>query len=372
MRWPFFHSLRLRMLLLVLLALLPARGLGIYTAWEMRRSARAEALLDAKRIAQIASSSGERLVEGTHQLLAALGRLPEVRTQNAAACSGLFADLLTPYPFYVNLGAAKPTGDIFCSALPFDGVVNVADRTYFREAVAKHEFATGEYQIGRITGKAVIGFGYPVIDDAGRVTAVVFALLDLSWLNRLAAEADLPQGSTLTVLDGDGRVLARHPEPEKWVGKLFQDAAFIQAGVIREQDEGTVEAAGLDGVPRLYAFTALRSGERGKVAHVYVGIPQESAFARVNQIDAWNLAGFGIVLVLASLTMGFGAKWLIFPPLHALVKTTEALAAGDLKARTGLPHGRSELGELACAIDELAEHLEARQSEAKSMREAPN
>jgi hypothetical protein len=33
MTWPSVSSLRVRLLLLVLLALIPARGLGIYTAW---------------------------------------------------------------------------------------------------------------------------------------------------------------------------------------------------------------------------------------------------------------------------------------------------------------------------------------------------
>src|SRR5512135_1199533 len=102
MRWRFVSSLRARLLLLVLVALIPARGLGIYTAWEMRQDARTEALRDAMRLARVASSVGERLVEGTHQVLLTLARLPEVRRQDAPACSALFADLLKSYPHYSN------------------------------------------------------------------------------------------------------------------------------------------------------------------------------------------------------------------------------------------------------------------------------
>jgi hypothetical protein len=36
---PSLSSLRARLLLLVLLALIPARGLGVYTAWERRLAA---------------------------------------------------------------------------------------------------------------------------------------------------------------------------------------------------------------------------------------------------------------------------------------------------------------------------------------------
>ncbi len=368
MTWPSLSSLRVRLLLLVLLALIPARGLGIYTAWEMREAARFEALQDAMRLARIASSAGERLVEGTHQILVVLARLPEVRRQNASACSALFADLLKAYPYYSNLGAAKPNGEVFCSAVPYEGVANIGDRTYFQRAVERRDFASGEYQIGRITGKAVVNLGYPVLDGMGQVGAVVFAGLDLSWLNRLLAESRLPENSTITVVDGAGQVLARYPEPEKWVGKSFPDAPFIRAAIYR-QGEGTVEGPGLDGTPRLYTFTPLHFGEGERFAYVYIGIPRDSAFAKVNQIDNRSLVGFGGVLVFALLAAGIGSRVLILRPVTALVQTMRRLGAGDLSVRTGLPHTPSEVGRLAAALDEMAEGLEGRQAGAGRMRQ---
>jgi HAMP domain-containing protein len=357
MRWLSVSSLRARLLLLVLLALIPARGLGIYTAWEMRQVARAEALQDAMRMARVASTAGERLVEGAQQILITLARLPEVRRQNASACSKLFADLLKPYPHFSNLGVATLKGDVFCSAVPFEGVADISDRSYFQRAIERRGFATGEYRIGRITGKAVINFGYPVLDDAGRLTAIVFAGLDLSWLNRLLAESRLPENSTVTAVDATGQVLARYPEPEKWVGRSFPDAPFVQAA-LSQQDEGTLEGAGLDGTPRLFAFTPLRVGERERIAYVYIGIPRDSAFARVNQIDNRSLVGFGAVLVFALLATGIGSRALILRPVTTLVQTMRRLGAGDLAARTGLPHTPSEIGRLASALDELGENLE--------------
>ena len=363
---PSFSSLRARLLFLVLLALIPARGLGIYSAWEMRQEARAEALQDAMRLARVASTAGERLVDGTHQILIALARLSEVRRQNATACSTLFADLLKPYPYYSNLGAAKPNGDVFCSAVPFEGVASIADRSYFQRAVERRDFAMGEYRIGRITGKAVINLGYPVIDGTSHIASVVFAGLDLSWLNRLLAESHLPKESTITMVDGVGQVLARYPEPEKWVGKFFPDAPFIRAAIY-QQNEGTVEGSGLDGTPRLFAFTPLHFGDREIFAYVYIGIPRDSAFAKVNQIDNRSLLGFGGVLLFALLATGVGSRALILRPVTTLVQTMRRLGTGDLSARTGLPHTPSEIGRLAAAMDEMAGGLEARHADASRM-----
>jgi HAMP domain-containing protein len=248
---------------------------------------------------------------------------------------------------------------VFCSAVPFEGVATIGDRTYFQQAIARRDFASGEYRIGRITGKAVINFGYPVFDGAGQVAAVVFAGLDLSWLSRLLAEARLPEDSTITVVDVSGQVLARYPDPEQWVGRSFPEAPFVKAA-LSQQDQGTVEGQGLDGTPRLYAFTPLLAGEQERIAYVYIGIPSDSAFAKVNQIDNWSLVGFGVVLVFALLATWIGSRALILRPVTALVQTMQRLGSGDLAARTGLPHTSSEVGRLATAVDEMAERLEAR------------
>ena len=65
---------------------------------------------------------------------------------------------------------------------PITDEVYLGDRVYFRRALETREFAIGEYQVGRLTEKASVNFGYPVLDDAGDVHAVVFAALDLAWL----------------------------------------------------------------------------------------------------------------------------------------------------------------------------------------------
>jgi diguanylate cyclase len=252
-----------------------------------------------------------RLIEGTHQILIALARLPEVRGQNAAACSALFADLLKPYPYYSNLGVARPNGDLFCSAVPFEGVANISDRSYFQRAVDRRGFAPGEYHVGRITGKAVINLGYP--------------------------------------------------DPERWVGKSYPDAPFIKAAS-SQQEEGTIEGSGLDGTPRLFAFTPLQVGERERVAYAYIGIPRDSAFAKVNQIDTRSLVGFGGVLAFALLATGIGSRMLILHPVKTLLQTMRRLGAGELGARTGLPHTPSEVGQLAAAMDEMAISLEVREA----------
>ena len=237
-----FVNLRLRLLLLVLLAVLPALGLVTYTAGEERRILEANVQSEALRVARLAADKQEQFIEGARQLLFGLAQLPEVRRGDSAACSALFASLLQEYPRYANLGAIRLDGDIFCSALPMNAPVNAADRAFFQRALETRTFAVGDYQVGRITGKATVNFGLPVLDPSGQTQAVVFAALDLAWLNELAADAELPEGAALTVIDRGATVLARYPDAGQWIGRAMPDQPLV--ATILSQRQGVAEVEG--------------------------------------------------------------------------------------------------------------------------------
>lgn len=227
-----------------------------------------------------------------------------------------------------------------------------------------------DYQVGRLTGKPVLSFGYPILDDRGEVQAVVAGAFDLSWFNRLVAEVQLPPGTTFTIIDRQGTILARHPHPEQWVGRLLPETPLIQK--ILTQGEGTAEVVGVDGIPRLYAFKPMfvldHIGEPGSPseavrAYVSVGIPSEVAFAELNQASLRHLLGLGLVGLLALAAAWFGSNIFILRQVNTLVKATKRLSAGDLKTRIGLLPGSNELGQLARAFDEMAEALHRREVE---------
>src|SRR5262249_39995610 len=88
--WLFGTSLRTRLLLLVLLAMIPALGLTLYTTLEERQLRKAAVQEQAMRLSRVVSADHERLIEDTRRLLVTLARLPAVRDRNPAACNALF------------------------------------------------------------------------------------------------------------------------------------------------------------------------------------------------------------------------------------------------------------------------------------------
>lgn len=358
-------SLRVRLLLLILVILLPAAGLLVYTAMEQRRAAIAEARSSASRLALFTSQSQQQLIDMTRALLTALATVPDVRRGEAAACSALVTDLLKQYPRYTNVGAARRDGQVFCSGVPLTEPIRIADRSYFWRAVVMRDFAVGDYQIGRVTRKPVIVFGYPVLGAAGEVVAVVFAGLDLTWLNQLINEAELPQGSVVTILDRNGLVLARYPASDEEIGKPVE--LSLLRLILGARGVRTAEAPGPDGAPYLYAFTPL-SHREGAAAYVSVGLSKAVAFAKADQLLRRNLIILGLAAALTLALAWVGGHLVILKRVRALVAATDRLSAGDLHARSGLRHGRGELGQLAGAFDAMAESLE-RASERQLLEE---
>src|SRR4029453_15774373 len=107
---------------------------------------------------------------------------------------------------------------------------------------------------------------------------VAFVSLDLTWVGQFFDRARLPLGSTLDVVDPAGRVLAHHPDGGTWTGKVATEAPLVRL-FLAARGEGTAQVEGLDGIPRLYAFTALGGPPAGERVFMSVGIPRGLAFA---------------------------------------------------------------------------------------------
>jgi signal transduction histidine kinase len=280
-------------LLLVLLAVLPALGLVGLSAAQNRSTLAREVRENAFRLARLTASGHDAAIEGARQLLTGLARAPEIRSSGSARCGSLLADLLERFPSYANFGVVSLDGVITCSGVPAQGSVNVADRTWFRDAVRTLAFAVGEYQVGRVTRQQTLDFGFPVVDGSGHLTAVMFAALSLRTFEDVATLADLPRGSTVIVVDAKGVILSRTPEPERFVGEPIPESALARA--LAAHPDGTAEVSGVDGVHRIYGFTRLQGGP----VSLAVGIPTETAFADVNHVFWQNLIGLAVVGALA-------------------------------------------------------------------------
>jgi len=356
-----FASLRVKLVLLVLIAVMPSLAITLYSGFEQRSQAYCEALDKALLLATEFSIGLERMIENARQMLFTLSQMPQVRNLDAEACSLIFSNLLKQTSGYTGFVAIRPNGDMFASGEPLPRPINVADRPWYRRLVQTKGFVIGEYHIGRVSGKPAIILAYPVLDNTGQLKVILTTGLDLDWLNKFMTKNNLPQGASLSVVDSEGMILVRHPEPEKYVGKVMAESAIVKE--MFNKRVGVTEAIGLDGVPRLYGFKTI--GHRPEAIHISVGIPEKIAFAEVYRQTGRNLFLLGLVAALALIAAWFVGGFSVVQPVNRLLDVTNQLAKGDLNVRSGPSYAGGEIGQLACAFDQMAEALQRREAERK-------
>jgi signal transduction histidine kinase len=359
----FFSGLRFRLLALVLIGVIPSLALILYTAAEQRRFATEEVQSGALRLAYQAAADHQRMVDETRQLLVTLSYLPAVG--DPSACNQVFAELLSQYPQYINLGLVNLDGSLLCNALHPGSTINLAQTPFMQRAIAGGGFVSGGYQFDPLANVPDIIFALPVFSESDEIQSVVFAALNLDWLNQLVFAAQLPDDAVLLVMDNNRTVLVYHPDNQEWAGKRVTGSLV---STMLTRGEGTAELPGLDGQNRLYAFTYLQ-GWQAESLHIGVGISPAAAFARVDQALYRHLAGLSIVFSLALAAAWIGGDLFVVRRVKVLVQTARRLAAGDLSARTGLTYGHGELSQLARTFDHMGAVLEQRESERQANEE---
>lgn len=355
----FLQSLRFRLVALVILALLPGLAVILYENLEQRRQAIVQAQDNLQWLVAQVAREHTQMIHGARQLLQALARLQEVRRRDVAASEATFARILKDAPGYDNLGAIGPDGYVFATVQPISAPVYQGDREHVQQAIKTREFAVSKLQISRILQKATLVCTYPVLDESGQVQAVLFANLNIGWLQSLSLQTRLPAGSVLAIVDEQGALMAGYPDPEKWVGEpLLKEGRF---DYIQKHGEGITEAIGIDSVPRLYAFTTL--GREPRLGFAYAGIPTQEVYVAANRTLGRDLVAMGVALLLALVGSWMFGNLIIMRRMNPLMRATERLSAGDLEARTDLTGGPDEFGQLAHAFDQMAASLQEREAE---------
>ncbi len=359
-------SLHVRLIGLILLVMVPAVGLLFYTGYEHRQQVKTLIEHDAHQMAQVMTAYQEQWVTRSHQIGRALGSVPSVPTHDTVSCNATFRRLIATYPSYVEFIAANPQGEIFCHSGDAEqdessASIDVSDRDWFQQSVESRSFVVSEVITSRVSGQQMFSFGYPVIDAAGTLQAVVGVGLNVDVLNQLMTRAELPPDSTVTLVDGEGRVVARFPESGEWAGRTLNQSPLIEA-ILRQQGQGTAQVVGLDEIERLYAFSVLQNQDNEQQVYAAVGIPTHALLGEINSQTQRNLVLVGIIALIEIGIVLVGGRFIITRPIQQLVEATRHISAGALDTRIEMNHGAGELRQLAFAFNMMAQTLQQNQA----------
>lgn len=356
------------MLLLALLALIPALLYAASLIVEQRRMATVAAERQVLRLARLGAARYQGLTAGAEQLLRTLAQLPAVVGASTPACEQLFAELLAGRPRYLNLSVIALDGRALCSARPDLAAIDLENLRHYVGALREREFVVGKYHFERTAAHATAGYAYRLLDSRGRLYAFVHAAIGTNWLTRLVQDAALPGQAVLALFDDTSTVLVRLPGDDRRSGEPVLDATELKAAVAA-RGEGTLSAAGLDDTPRLYGYVPLAENEPWSL-RIAVGLPEATIYAPVEELQRKTIIGAFAVAVILLLIVNKAADFLVLRHVNALLRTTRRLGAGELSARTGIARRNSEIHQLARTFDEMAEALQAREADSRRAQEA--
>lgn len=315
----------------------------------VRDRARANATLVAARF--------EDHVEQVDRLLATVAQSVGVRLADVPAITSLLQSMRSYVPRSVdNIAVWSLAGESVASLdrRSATRAVNVADRKYFLDAIAKRDLAFEGPIRSRATGLDIIQFARPVFNEHDEVVAVItMAIRSAEMIDQLDPDGRITDMALVTVISDGGTIVSRSMEPELYVGK--QVANLDQLTLAFSRRSGTREEVGIDGQARLAGYAVVARWPW----IVMVGEPIEKVIGPVSDRLLQNL-GIGLgIFALALLIAGRVAAWTT-TPLVQLAADATRLGGGELSHRSTVVTG-GEIATLAANFNRMAAALESRE-----------
>jgi len=351
MRLSPVSSLRSRLILLIVVAILPWIAAMTYYMWYAWQTATAAAVEEGRQLTRSIAQEQGRSLQEAHNLLRVLVSLPEVRTGTPAACSASLQAIRAQTAGYVNFVVTDAQGRQVCAA--YGSGQDFSDRDWYAAMVESPGFVVGRLVVGKLSGKPIIPTTYPVLDPDGRLQRIVVASLDVAWLDQALNQRDRLHDAAVSLLDSQGVVVARQPHDGALVGKPHR-LEWVRAAIAAGQAESVGEARTVQGETRLLTFARLSDSG----LHVVASYSKPRVLERVVADFRGNLLFLSFFTMLTLVGTWFLSEFFLRRPLLALARAAEQIAAGDFTARAGLGRARGELSELARAFDDMAVSLE--------------
>jgi C4-dicarboxylate-specific signal transduction histidine kinase len=367
---PFLSlSLRTHLILLTLLLALPALALIIYSGFEQRRIALDDGILENKMLVSSILSEQYSLTGDAEELVNLLALLPIVRQRDVAAVDALLARTLETNHKYTNIVISDGRGEVWASGLPAAGRVSTRGDALFQKALRTRRFCSGEYAVGKISGRPNLGFAFPVLGSRGEISDVISVSINFDYLNLLLMASGLPRGSQFTMVDRNGVIIYRNLDPDQAAGTSLNPGVFRR--MANAPDRVTFLDFGATESKLINSFGALRlKGEQSPYLYVLAGIPTEEPLSRARRAQLVQVALLSPFL-LAALTLAvLIGKFCFVNPIGRLQAASERVARGELGIRVSDTTGGWELRALARSFDDMAQRLALRESQLNTLNQS--
>ena len=351
-------TIRTQLLVLALAAIAPVAGAVIYAIVDASRASLEQAESEVRNLAATTANEVAARLAENQQLLSRLAERPLVRAVDPRRCDPIVAEFAQLHPDYTNLAIRDVRGNSVCSLLAIPPA-NVATKfPWFQEAIRSSGFVAGDAILGEASGRWFSALTYPLRDDRGAVIGVLVVGIDLlKFQGRILPTA--PRDVVVSLIDRQGKFLMRSDDPEQWIGKSVRNPEIVKEA--RNHAEGSYRVAGVDGIPRFFAYRTITAA--GWV--VSAGIPEDRLFAPFKH-KLWIAAVIVAATLLVALVLVRRIAAAIAKPVRDLEAAAVRVSAGDLQARAPI-EGPAEIANVASEFNRMVESRAAAEARIRNL-----
>lgn len=366
MAFKIFHgSIRKKLVILVLLATLPAFFVNLIGELDNKKHAVDRAKYDASIYLQGFSQIQQRITASTETLLQTISLMPEVRNLDTAKIQVILSTLLKANPIYSNAILVDLKGNVLTAGKGTERAkkFNYADLKQFKDAIATGSFSFGEFVVGKNTGKSFFPFGIPVMGLNGKVGGVIIIGVSVNHYAKLFDESDYPKGSFFGICDNKGIRIFRYPFIKGTsIGTQIKPNIFNFAK--DKGSPGLLEVVDSIGVDRIIAFAPLKiDSDSHPYMYMFMGLDAKLALQKAD----WIMTR-GAVTTFFSVSLALFIAWFvggrgIADSMEKLAAATRRLGQKGERAVSGIDYSDGEVGYLAQTLDGMTNLLHEREVE---------
>jgi len=273
-----------RIVALALAAFIPLFILLFFLIAQVRDNLLTQAETQVSNLADGVALDAASLIQVAESTALALADSPTFQSQHPNTASAVLGRALAQHPTFVNLWAASADGRIYASALPLPPGLppSIAGEAYFQQALQGTTVLVTGRNIPGSPGTFAIITAVPVRVDGG-VNGTLQIAFHLAGLQQAAQFIGLPPASVVAVLDGQGTVVERSLDPQRWRGVNIADTP--QWAAISQASEGVWAGPSIDGVQRLHGYQTV-PGTNWKAV---VGLASDVAYGPIASTTATQL-----------------------------------------------------------------------------------
>lgn len=354
-------GIRARLALLALLLVAPLMLDRARTLEDSRAKQLAHATEEFAALTAHSADAQREVISSVETVLKSAAYIRAAAGGIGKSCEILHASVPVNMPWIRSLMFVGSDGRIQCATNNAYIGVDLGERPYVAEALARREFVLSDFILARPTNTPVVMAAYPVAAINFESESVVLAAVNLDWMSGVMTNLRGRPGISSVLVDSAGTVLAAPLDQASLIGRPLDSVPLMSAiadkALSYDKPSGSISFTATDGSNRTITFARIP----GTRSRLIVGIDEAQVTAAIDRDIRTAHLQLGFVCLFVLFGALIGAEKLIIHPIEVMTRMATRFGEGEWSARVAKARLPAEFVPLARAFNAMAAQLSQRE-----------